>query len=187
MNETWLRDYLEKFKAALDGLDPAALIPIIAVLAKARRSGRTVFAAGNGGSAATASHFATDLAKLGTQDPKAPFRALALSDNVAMLTALGNDDGYETVFAGQLRRLAGDGDVLVLFSTSGNSPNVVAAAEFARSAGMTTVALTGGGGGRLATLADHVVKVPDDHVGRVEDAHLILCHLLCYAFAEAAA
>lgn len=185
--DAWLSEYIAKFKAVLDELVPEKLIPIIALLARLRDSGGTVFAAGNGGSAATASHFATDLAKLGSADAKSPFRALALSDNVSMLTALGNDDGYEAVFAEQLRRFARPGDVLMAFSTSGNSPNVVKAVEFARSAGMTTAALTGAAGGRLAELADHVVKVPDDHVGRVEDAHLILAHMICYAFAEGAA
>lgn len=185
--DAWLSEYIAKFKAVLDELVPEKLIPIIALLTKLRDSGGTVFAAGNGGSAATASHFATDLAKLGSTDAKNLFRALALCDNVPMLTALGNDDGYEAVFAEQLRRFARPGDVLMAFSTSGNSPNVVKAVEFARSAGMTTAALTGEAGGRLAELADHVVKVPDDHVGRVEDAHLILAHMICYAFAEGAA
>lgn len=182
----WLADYTARCKAALDGLDRDGVARIVELLADARGRGRTVFAAGNGGSAATASHFATDLIKLASA-PAAPFRALALSDNAPLLTALGNDVGYDAVFVEQLRTLGQAGDVLVAFSTSGNSPNVVKAVEFARSAGMATVALTGADGGQLAGLADCVLKIADDHVGRVEDAHLIVVHLICYAFAEGAA
>lgn len=185
--EEWLNEYRSKFQAMLERLGPGELSPIIRLLAELRDRGGTVFAVGNGGSAATASHFATDLAKLGSQDPQRPFRALALSDSTPMLTALGNDEGYEAVFAAQLRRLGRPGDAVVAFSTSGNSPNVLAAVRLAASAGMASVAMAGADGGQLARLADHVVKVPDDHVGRVEDAHMILTHMICYAFAEGVA
>ncbi len=185
--DEWLKDYLAKFKSVLDGIAPAPIAAVISVLGELRDRGGTVFAAGNGGSAATASHFAADLAKLGSRPGAAPFRALALADCLPMLTAQGNDSGYETVFVEPLRRLARAGDVLMAFSTSGNSANILRAAEFTRSAGITCVALTGAGGGRLAELADHVLKVGDRHVGRVEDAHLVIVHLICYAFAEGAA
>ncbi len=185
--DAWVNDYLARCKAALDGLDRKELGRILGLLRRVRQDGGTVFAAGNGGSAATASHFVTDLTKLGSPDPDRAFRGLALCDNAALVTALANDEGYEAVFVAQLRRLARAGDVLVAFSTSGNSPNVVRAAEFARSMGVTTVALTGAAGGQLARLADHVIRIPDDHVGRVEDAHVIAAHLICYALAEGAA
>lgn len=182
----WMGDYLAKLKGVLDGVDLEELAAIVALLAEARGRGGAVFAVGNGGSAATASHFATDLAKLASA-PEAPFRATALSDNTALLTALGNDNGYEAVFAEQLRLLGRAGDVLVAFSTSGASANVLEAARFARSAGMATIAVTGSPGGALAGMVDRALKVGDDHVGRVEDAHLVVVHLICYAFAEGAA
>jgi len=185
--DAWVNDYLARCKAALDGLDRKELGRILDLLGQVRRDGGTVFAAGNGGSAATASHFITDLIKLGSPDPDRAFRGLALCDNPALVTAWANDEGYEAVFAAQLRALARSGDVLVAFSTSGRSPNVIRAGEVARSIGVTTVAFTGANGGQLARLADHVIRVPDDHVGRVEDAHLVAAHLICYALAQGSA
>jgi D-sedoheptulose 7-phosphate isomerase len=176
--DAFLAEYLARFKAALEATPWDKVAEVVAVLRGARRSGSTVLAIGNGGSAATASHFAADLAKL------AGLRALAPGDSVPWLTALANDAGYENVFAEPVRRLARAGDVLAAFSTSGNSPNVVRAAEVAREIGVRTVAFTGAGGGQLARRAEIVVAVPDGHVGRVEDAHLLIVHLVCYALAE---
>ena len=146
--------------------------------------GRVVFVVGNGGSAATASHLACDLAK-GTRLGGAPtFRVVPLTDNVPLLTAWANDTSYDRVFAEQLASLARPGDLLLAISASGNSPNVVAAAEAARELGATTVALTGRTGGRLALLADLAVRVPSDRIELVEDAHLIVAHSLCVALRQ---
>lgn len=151
------------------------------LLLDCHRRGGTVFLMGNGGSAATASHFVCDLAK-GTRAEGLPaFRAVALNDNVPLLTAWANDTSYERVFAEQIAALARPRDVVVLISASGNSPNVLAAVEAARCAGATTVALTGKTGGRLARCVDLSIRVPAGSIEQVEDAHLIIAHSLCVA------
>ncbi len=143
------------------------------------RQGNTVFILGNGGSAATASHFACDLAK-GTQVAGLPaFRVVSLSDNVPLLTAWANDTSYERVFGEQLATLVRPDDVLVAISASGNSPNVLGAAKVARQSGAITIALTGKNGGKLSRLADLTIRVPAQQIEQVEDAHLIIAHSLC--------
>lgn len=154
-----------------------------------RRS--TVFLLGNGGSAATASHFACDLAK-GTRPPGLPaFRVIPLSDNVPLMTAWANDTSYERIFAEQLSALVRPDDLVIIISASGNSPNVLAAASVARQAGALVIALTGQSGGQLSALADLSILVPSPSIEQVEDAHLAIAHSLCVAlrqrlFAEAA-
>ncbi len=167
--------------------DLAAAMPLDALtraaelLFECRARDRVVFVVGNGGSAATASHLACDLAK-GTRPDGAPtFRVVPLTDNVPLLTAWANDTSYDRVFAEQLAALARAGDLLVAISASGDSPNVVAAAETAHRLGATTLALTGRTGGRLA---DFTVRVPSDRIELVEDAHLAAAHSLCVALRE---
>jgi phosphoheptose isomerase/dTDP-glucose pyrophosphorylase len=142
-----------------------------------RRQG-AVFAVGNGGSAATASHLASDLTRSTQQNGGPPLRAFSLSDNVPQLTAWANDDCYEESFAGQLRAYARRGDVLVAISASGNSPNILAAAREARKMGLAVIALAGFGGGRLKGLADVALVMDSYDYGQVEGAHLVLVHLL---------
>jgi D-sedoheptulose 7-phosphate isomerase len=176
----YARRYVQYLGSLLAGLDFTAVERFVQVLERARDAGRTVFFAGNGGSAATASHWANDLL-LGTRDPAArPFRAVSLADNAAVLTCLANDREYADVFVGQLEGLLESGDVLVVISASGNSPNVVRAAEFARSHGATTIGLVGFDGGQLRTLCDVVIQVttPKGEYGPVEDAHLVLDHIV---------
>ena len=141
--------------------------------------GRQLFLCGNGGSAATASHFANDVA-IGSGDYERPFRALSLTDNVAVLTALGNDFGYEEVFVRQLRVLAERDDVVVAISASGNSPNLVTALEYAAEFGLRSVALTAFDGGRIRAMADQGVHVPTElgEYGPAEDAHMVLDHMI---------
>ena len=141
----------------------------------------TVFVVGNGGSAATASHFACDLAKGTRTEGLAPFRVVPLTDNVPLLTAWGNDTSYDRVFAEQLANLVRPGDVLVAISTSGMSPNILAAAETAREHGAKVIALTGRSGGQLRWLADVTMRVPADGIELVEDAHSAITHSLCVA------
>jgi D-sedoheptulose 7-phosphate isomerase len=151
------------------------------LLLDCQRCGGTIFVLGNGGSAATASHLACDLAKNIRVEGFAPFRAVALTDNAPMLTAWANDNGYDTVFAEQLAALVRSGDVVVAISASGNSSNVLAAVEQAREAGATTLALSGRSGGRLRALSDVAVLVPSDSIELVEDAHLAIAHSLIVA------
>lgn len=171
--------YLAYVQKVLDGIDCVAVGRFVQTLLAARESGATVFFVGNGGSAATASHFANDLA-YGTNEYQKPFRVLSLTDNVPVLTAIGNDNGYEEVFVRQLKVLGRPGDVLVAISASGNSPNLLRAIEYAKSVGIKTVALTAFNGGRMKQVADdgiHVLTGPKEY-GPAEDAHMVLDHLV---------
>lgn len=172
------QSYLEHVGRVLLRIDTKEIAQFLATLIDARERGATIFFIGNGGSAATASHFANDLA-IGVNDYEKPFKALALTDNVSVLSAIGNDYGYEEIFARQLRVLARRGDVLVAISASGNSPNLLKAFEFARTAGLITVALTSFDGGRMKQVADQGVHVPTSpkEYGPAEDAHMVLDHL----------
>ena len=183
MND-WINEYVRAQKAALDSIPADTVARLIEVLSTAWQEGRQIFVFGNGGSAANASHFVTDLGKGSSDKLGKRFRVLSLNDNVGWLTALGNDYAYEDVFVGQLQNYAQPGDVVLTMSVSGNSPNAVKAVDWAVKHGLRTIALVGGKRGRLAELAEHVVVVNDTHYGRVEDCHMGICHLLCYAFME---
>jgi D-sedoheptulose 7-phosphate isomerase len=171
--------YIQYLQAVLKGIEVNEVAGFVATLLDARERGATVFFVGNGGSAATASHFANDLA-IGTNDYEKPFRAISLTDNVPVLTALGNDFGYEEIFVRQLRILGRPGDVLVGISASGNSPNLIRAFDYANTAGIKTVAITafdGGGMKAMATEGIHVPTGPKEY-GPAEDAHMVLDHLV---------
>jgi len=171
--------YLDYLKQVLDGIDPGKVARFIEVLLDARARGTTIFFIGNGGSAATASHFANDLS-FGANEYERPFRVVSLADNVPVITALGNDFGYDEIFVRQLRVLGKAGDVLVAISASGNSQNLVKAFEFAAKAGICTVAITAFDGGKLKQMADETVHVPTGpkEYGPAEDAHMVLDHLI---------
>jgi D-sedoheptulose 7-phosphate isomerase len=151
------------------------------LLLECHRRGGIIFMLGNGGSAATASHFACDLAKGTCADGVAAFSVIPLTDNMPLVSAWANDVSYERVVAEQLAALVRPGDAVVLISGSGDSPNVVAAAKTAHSAGTLTVAWTGATGGKVARLAEVVVRVPSPAIEQVEDAHLMLAHSVCVA------
>ncbi len=155
------------------------------VLVDARAREALVCVAGNGGSATTASHMVTDL-MFGRGLPEPGLRVVGLADNQAVLTATGNDVSFDEVFARQVRRLARPGDVVILVSASGGSPNIIRAAEEARSLGVTVIGLTGFDGGRLAGLSDVSIHVPSEPgaYGPVEDVHLIINHMLVHLLAE---
>lgn len=182
--EQWVAKYVEAQKAALDSIPAAKVVELIRWLQAAHRDGKQVFVLGNGGSAANASHFATDLGKGSSDKLGKRFRVLSLTDNVSWLTALGNDYSYDEVFVGQLRNYGNKGDIVIAISVSGNSPNCVKALEWAKANGLRTVALVGAKKGRMAELAEQVLVINDTHYGRVEDAQMGICHMLCYAFME---
>lgn len=171
--------YLNYLQTVLQGIDRAEIGRFIETLLEARKRGATVFFIGNGGSAATASHFANDLS-IGTNDYDSPFRVISLTDNVAVITAIGNDFGYEEIFVRQLKILGKRGDVLVGISASGNSPNVLKAFDHANATGIKTVAITAFDGGKMKLLADEGIHVPTalKEYGPAEDAHMILDHLV---------
>lgn len=173
------RSYLDYLKELLNGIELASVERFIRTMLDARERGATVFFVGNGGSAATASHFANDLA-IGTNTHERPFRAVSLADNNAVMTAISNDFGYEEVFTRQLRALGRPGDVLVAISASGNSPNLLSAIRYAKGAGIKTIAMTAFDGGKMKQEADECVHVPTlpKEYGPAEDIHLILNHLV---------
>jgi D-sedoheptulose 7-phosphate isomerase len=183
MNE-WIADYVRAQKAALDSIPGEAVAQLIHRFREALAADRQIFVFGNGGSAANASHFATDLGKGASDRLGKNFRVLSLNDNVSWLTALGNDYAYDEVFVRQLRNYGKPGDLAMSLSVSGNSPNCVKALEWANQNGLQTVALVGAKRGRLAEIAQQVIVINDTHYGRVEDAQMGICHLICYAFME---
>lgn len=183
MND-WISGYLRAQKATLDSIPVEAVEQLIEKLGAALKNDQQVFIFGNGGSAANASHFATDLGKGASDKLGKRFRVMSLTDNVSWLTALGNDYAYEDVFAGQLQNYGKPGDVAIGVSVSGNSPNCVKALDWACQHGLHTVALVGAKRGRMAEVAEQVLVINDTHYGRVEDAHMGILHLVCYAFME---
>jgi D-sedoheptulose 7-phosphate isomerase len=182
--QQWISDYLQKQKTALDSIPVAEVAALVAGLREAVNADRQIFVFGNGGSAANASHFATDLGKGASDKIGRRFRVLSLNDNVSWLTALGNDYAYEDVFVRQLENYARPGDWALALSVSGNSPNVVKALAWAKEHQVRTVALVGAKRGRAAELAERTLVIDSEHYGRVEDAQMGICHLLCYAFME---
>jgi D-sedoheptulose 7-phosphate isomerase len=173
------RSYFDYLKRVMDGIDLQSIRRFIETILGARERGATIYFIGNGGSAATASHFANDLA-IGTNDYVRPFRAISLTDNNAVITALGNDFGYEEIFSRQLRVLGKAGDVVVAISASGNSPNLMHAIDYAKSAGIKSIAITAFDGGKMKIMADdgiHVPTAPKEY-GPAEDIHMVLDHLV---------
>ena len=176
--------YLAEMEAVVRSISRADVRAVVDALFAAWERGATTFIVGNGGSAATASHMMNDLNKFTCVEGRPRFRAIALTDNVPLLTAIGNDVDYASVFAEPLRNLLGPDDVLIAISGSGNSPNVVAAVGYAKSIGATTVGLCGSPGGKLALEAALRVIVPSDRIGQQEDGHLILNHAIACALRE---
>jgi len=177
----YISSYLDQVCRVLQSLPSDEIARAIDILARARMEGRQVFIMGNGGSAATASHFACDLGK-GTIEPGKPrFRVIALTDNMPLFSALANDWGYERVFVEQLDSLAQPGDVAIGISASGNSENVLRAMDLARERGLTTIGLTGFDGGQLRDKVEVCLLVDCQVMEQIEDAHLVLAHLICTA------
>jgi len=180
----WISNYLKAQKAAHDSIPLDTVAQLIEKFRQALKEDRQILVFGNGGSAASASHFATDLGKGSSDKLGKRFRVLSLNDNVSWMTALGNDYAYEDVFVRQLMNYGKAGDLVLAMSVSGNSPNVVKALEWANKNGLHTIALVGGKRGKLAEIAHQAIVIKDTHYGRVEDAHMGICHMICYAFME---
>lgn len=187
---SYFSDYLSQQKAAYDSIPLQKVVEITELINQCWQNDRQLFVFGNGGSAANASHFITDLGKGASDRVQRDglgkrFRCLSLNDNTAWVTALGNDYSYDDVFVGQLQNFANPGDLVLTMSVSGNSPNLVKAIGWANDNQLTTIALVGGKRGRLADLAHHALVIDSEHYGRVEDAHMTICHMMCYYFMEA--
>ncbi len=173
--------YLAEVGVLLERIPQASLTTLYGALLQAYSRDAQIFVVGNGGSAATATHFACDLSKNTRAMGQRRVRALALTDNLACLTAWANDDGYSSVFAEQLLGLLRSGDLLVAISGSGASPNILDAVRCATAGGAATVALTGHDGGLLAPMVDHALIVPSPCMPMIEDVHLAVCHALTAA------
>lgn len=178
--EAYFKGYAAYLNKILFHLDCEEIYKVAVCFEKARDRGATIYFIGNGGSAATASHFAQDINEISRKTSARPFRALALSESISSITALANDYGYEVIFAEQLKNLLRRGDVLVAISASGNSPNILKAVEFAKGAKGVIVGLTGFDGGRLSKLCDYLIHVPtkNGEYGPAEDVHLIIDHMI---------
>jgi D-sedoheptulose 7-phosphate isomerase len=183
-----MREFPQLYKtgliSALESIDLAKVDQLIELLALARDEGHRIFVCGNGGSASAASHFATDMVKGASYNRDARFRIMSLVDSISTLTAYSNDVGYECVFVEQLKNFALPGDVVIAISGSGNSPNVLRALEYGNSAGCRTIALTGRDGGKLGPLAELHINIRDPHMGRIEDAHMVVLHMIGYYFMD---
>ena len=181
---TFPSQYRDQLVHAIDSLDVEKVGQAIQLLAQARDHGRRIFVFGNGGSACTASHFAMEMLKGASYGRPTRFRILALNESAPTITAYSNDVNYECIFAEQLKNFAEHGDVLMAISSSGNSPNVVRAVEYGNSIGCRTIALTGFQGGKLGPLAEIELRASHRHVGRIEDMHMVVMHMICYYFME---
>jgi D-sedoheptulose 7-phosphate isomerase len=180
----YIQQYVKEQRSALESIPAEQVAQIIELFKTALADDRQIFVFGNGGSASNASHFITDLGKSSSDKMYRRFRCLSLNDNVSWMTAIGNDYSYEDVFLRQLENYARPGDLVMTMSVSGSSPNLVMAFEWCRHNQVQTIALVGGKRGKLAELADHLVVVDSTHYGRVEDCHMHICHMICYAFVE---
>ena len=174
-------DYLRGVAQAVEGLPREALWQAVDLLLAAGRAGRRIYLIGNGGSAATASHMANDLSKQATVSGQPLLRAIALTDNVPLITAWSNDESYAECFARQMVNHLEPGDVLIAISCSGDSPNILRAVELAQSIGAHSIGLTGDQGGGLRGLVDCCITVPSAHIGQQEDLHLVVNHALTTA------
>jgi D-sedoheptulose 7-phosphate isomerase len=181
---TFAQSYRSQALAALSSVDLAKVEEAIAWFQNALDHQRHIFVCGNGGSASTASHFACDMIKGASFGRERRFRILALTDSLPTLTAYSNDVCYECVFEEQLKNFAEQDDLVMAISGSGNSPNVLRAIEYGNQAGCRTIALTGRDGGKLGPLAQLNIHVSEQHMGRIEEAHLVICHMIAYTFME---
>ena len=186
MNENigYAKGYLSELSSSLEKVDLGEVDKAIELLIEAHKKGSKVFTAGNGGSSSTASHIVCDFNKGISVHTNEKFEMICLSDSIPTLTAIANDCGYEEVFVLPLRGRMKPGDILILISGSGNSVNVLKAAEYAKSLGNKVIAFTGYTGGKLKEMADVKIHFPLEDMQKAEDAHMILLHLISRAIAD---
>jgi D-sedoheptulose 7-phosphate isomerase len=180
----YFSNYLAQQSKTLQTIPLDKVVEVVQLFKNALDKDQQIFVFGNGGSAANASHFVTDLGKGSSDKTYRRFRCLSLNDNTSWISALGNDYSYDDIFVRQLMNLAKPGDLMLTMSVSGNSPNLVKAVEWSNKNQVNSIALVGGKKGKLAALANTVIIVDDTHYGRVEDAHMGICHMIAYAFME---
>jgi len=174
-------DYISNIHALCDSLDAEQLGAVCELMLDTYKSGKKIFVAGNGGSAGTSNHFCCDFGKNAVKGDAHRPKIISLSANIEVLTALGNDFCYAEVFSQQLKNLMDDGDLVLLISASGNSPNVVSAAEYAKSRGGKVIGFSGFEGGKLKELSNINVNIPSTSYEQIEDLHMMLTHIIvCY-------
>ncbi|MEO9576774.1 MAG: SIS domain-containing protein [Tateyamaria sp.] len=176
--ETFATDYYQRFAAAVAAFDKAPIQDVLNIFDQVSAAGGTLYLAGNGGSAGIADHSVCDISKGTYVEGQVPLRTVSLAANGPILTALGNDVSYDAVFSEQLKYYLTEKDALLVVSSSGNSPNVVNAVEYANAKGVPTIAFVGFKGGKLKEIARHVVHIAADNYGIVEDIHMSLIHCL---------
>jgi D-sedoheptulose 7-phosphate isomerase len=180
--------YMQAYKRDLlemaDKIDLDKVSQAVEWFKEARTGNHGIFVCGNGGSASTASHFVCDMVKGASYKRPQRFRIQALTDSLPTITAYSNDVDYEIVFVEQLKNFARPGDLVMAISGSGNSPNVLRAVEYANSIECRTIGLTGREGGKLGPLSQLEINVANPHMGRIEDGHMFVCHMICYYFMD---
>jgi len=174
----YYKRYANETKDVLESLPLDIVEQITQCLIEARNDNRFIFVMGNGGSAATASHFANDMGKGELSSSFARFRVFALTDNIPLITAWANDSAYEDIFAEQLHNFVRKRDVVIAISSSGNSPNILKALRLARCNEAVTIGFAGFGGGHMKELLDHCCVVPSTNVQHIEDTHMLLMHMI---------
>lgn len=183
MKET-MNAYLKDIVNFCDTLDRDALESVCGILLDAYKNKKQIFVAGNGGSAGTANHFCCDFGKNAVKSEYDRPRILSLCANIEVVTALGNDFCYGDIFKERLKNLMNDGDVILLISASGNSENIVRAAEYVKSRNGKVIGFTGFAGGKLGKLSDVEINIPSDSYEKIEDMHLVLTHMIVCCFKE---
>ena len=179
-------NYIALLQQTIDQLPKEKILKVIDLLHSARFLGRQVFIMGNGGSASTASHFVCDLSKNTRHEGWPRYKVIGLSDNMAVLSAYANDEGYENVFCEQLANLLLPDDLVIAISASGNSMNVVNAVQYAKNQNAFTIGFTGFDGGILGKLVDINLHINSDIIEHVEDLHLVLEHMIIKSLKERA-
>ena len=182
---SFVSEYREQMISAAQTVDSKLVEMAIDEFRQALLDDRQIFVFGNGGSASTASHFVTDMVKSASHAMPKRFRITALTDSNSTITAYANDLHFEYVFVEQLKNFARPGDLVVAITGSGNSRNVIRALEYATAHGCRRIALTGRDGGKTGFLADLHINVAEPHMGRIEDCHMMICHMIAYAFVDA--
>ncbi len=182
--DNYIENYLDKIKESIDDFDREKIKKISDIVYNAGINGKNIFLIGNGGSSSTASHIVNDLNKGCFVYGNKRFKAFCLSDNTPLITAWANDDSYENIFANQLATQIERGDVVLAISGSGNSKNILNAVKLANEKDAITIGITGFEGGKIKNLVDECFVVNSDHMGRIEDLHLVLLHMITYQFYE---
>jgi len=180
----WLENYMTGYKMALEDVSLEAVHDLIIKFARANKGKKQIFVFGNGGSASNSSHFVNDMAKSASDMTKNRFKILSLNEHISLITAISNDYAYKDIFKKQIENLASEGDLLLTLSVSGDSPNCVEAVKWANDNGLQTIAMVGGAKGQLGELAKELIVIDSIHYGHVEDIHMLICHMIAYAFIE---